>query len=206
MNLKRMMFWKSSTAPQVAIDTNQTDQAFSEASPPIETADNVITLPTSTEIDPPVSESQAEQLAAKPTARPQRGLLDAPELKAFFESGHFGHGRYDGTNCRTQESMENGRRTIIAEFQNTVTALLGQRIVKAHRLEDAQLETDGVCSLTTARLKLAQVFQEREIAKLHEQIELAEQGRGWVLEAINRYQQGFRLGLKSAIEFDLLTQ
>ena len=206
MNFKRMMFWNSSAAPQVEVDTNEAFVERPEASPSREATDNVITLPVATEVNPPISDGQPEKLIATPPARPKRGLLDAPELEAFFESGHFGHGRYDGTNCRTQESMENGRRTIIAEFQNTVTKLLGQRTVKAHRLEDAQLETDGVCSLTTARLKLAQALQEREIAKLHEQIELAEQGRGWVLEALNRYQQGFRLGLKSAIEFELLTQ
>ena len=99
--------------------------------------------------------------------------------------------------------MEHGRRTIIAEFQNTVTTL-SSRNIKAHRLDDAQLETEGVCGQTTARLKLAHDHQEREIAKLHEQIELAEAGKGWVLQALNSYEQGFRLGLKSAIEFDLL--
>ncbi len=39
---------------------------------------------------------------------------------------------------------------------------------------------------------------------LREQFESAGQGKGWVLEALNRYQIGFGKGLREAIEFELL--
>lgn len=205
MNLQRMMFWKSSAAMHPETDNNETVEPTHDTFPFPGATDNVISLPMPQGIEPPIPEARVEPVAAAQAARSQHGLLDAAELKSFFDASHFGHGRYDGTKCRTQEAMENGRRTIIAEFQNTVSRLLEQRTIKVHRLEDVQLETEGFCSQTTARLKLAQAHQGREIAKLHEQIELAKAGRGWVLEALNRYEQGFRLGLKSAIEFELLS-
>jgi hypothetical protein len=39
---------------------------------------------------------------------------------------------------------------------------------------------------------------------LREQIALADSGKGWVLEALNRYQIGFGKGVREAIDFELL--
>jgi hypothetical protein len=33
---------------------------------------------------------------------------------------------------------------------------------------------------------------------------LAEGGKGWVLEALNRYQMGFQKGMREAVEFELM--
>jgi hypothetical protein len=207
MNLKRMIFWKSAAAPTEEFEINQTIEPGLDAEIAANVADNVIEMPSlpplaaEEPLPPPVPEN-----VATPPARAPQGLFDAPVLKAFFEVGHFGHGRYTGANTRTLEALELGKATIIAEFQNVLTTLVEQKWIKADKLDDALLETEGVCERTTARLGLARDRQEREIAKLREQIGLAGEGKGWVLQALNSYQQGFRVGLKSAIEFDLLAQ
>jgi hypothetical protein len=45
---------------------------------------------------------------------------------------------------------------------------------------------------------------ERQIEILTEQIESANVQKGWILEALNRYQLGFMKGLNDVIEFELL--
>lgn len=206
MNLNRLMFWKSPAASKTEIDEQQSFDPLADESSVPQAAENVIDLP----IPPAAAPAEPEIVSGTGcTTAPRpapRGLLDDPRLKQFFEIGHFGHGRYNGTHCRTQEALETGMNTIIAEFQNVVTEVLEQKVVKAHRFEDAQIETEGVCKTTTARLRVAKTHLEREIAELRAQVELAGAGRGWVLAALNSYQQGFRLGVKSAVEFDLLTQ
>jgi hypothetical protein len=57
---------------------------------------------------------------------------------------------------------------------------------------------------TSGQLKLACEHTEREIAVLQHQIEKASEGKGWVLEALNRYQIGFHKGMREAVEFELL--
>ena len=52
--------------------------------PSPEATDNVISLPMPQGIEPPVPEARVEPVAAAPAARPQRGLLDAPELKVVL--------------------------------------------------------------------------------------------------------------------------
>ena len=53
-------------------------------------------------------------------------------------------------------------------------------------------------------LRLACEQAQREIAVLKEQHALAEQRKGWVLDALNRYQLGFDRGVREALDFELL--
>jgi hypothetical protein len=53
-------------------------------------------------------------------------------------------------------------------------------------------------------LQLARTQIEREMEMLQAQIASAADHKGWVLEALNRYQTGFGKGLREAIAFELL--
>jgi hypothetical protein len=133
-----------------------------------------------------------------------RGLLDAPELKAFFAENHFGLGRHNGSNYRTQEALELGQRSLVSQFQNVLAELIERRQAKADRLTDKILETEGLCSVTTGRLREACTRLDREMSVLQEQFSSAGERKGWILEALNRYQIGFGKGMREAIEFELL--
>jgi hypothetical protein len=139
-----------------------------------------------------------------PNAPPAAGLMDAPELKAFFADNFFGLGRHNGSTYRNQEALAQGKQSMVSRFQNTAASLVEQRQAKIDRLSNMQLQTKGVCSTTTAQLNLARTRMERDMAVLREQITQAENGKGWVLEALNRYQIGFGKGLREAIDFELL--
>lgn len=45
---------------------------------------------------------------------------------------------------------------------------------------------------------------EAEMALLGEQVQLAAERKGWVLDAVNRYRLGFDRGMHKALEFKLL--
>ena len=44
----------------------------------------------------------------------------------------------------------------------------------------------------------------QDINLLSSQIDLAENSRGWVLQALNSYQIGFSKGVREAVDFDLI--
>ena len=197
MNLRKMLF-RADNAQALSPMPVQIPQ---------DAVDNVIHLPTRTPLDVPAGlNAPLTDDVAPTTPQPPRtrGLLDAPEIKAFFAENHFGLGRHNGSNYRTQEALVQGKQSIVALFQNTLAELVERKQAKADKLHDTLLETQGFCATTTARLQLACTHIEREMEMLQSQIDSASENKGWVLEALNRYQTGFGKGLREAIEFELL--
>ena len=205
MNLRKILFWNTSPA------TDADDSVTTPDLPTVPAADalsNVIQLSARSPLDQPAGLEVAEKknLSAEPSANPFQptGLMDTPELKAFFTENFFGLGRHNGSLFRTQEALEQGKQGMVSRFQNCVAALVEQRQAKIDRLRNMHLQTEGVCATTTAQLELARTRLERDMAVLRDQIDQAENGKGWVLEALNRYQIGFGKGLREAIDFELL--
>jgi len=205
MNLRKMFFWN--TSPAAGADDPVTTPALA----PDQVADalsNVIHLPPRSPLDLPAGLEPADtqtvsQKSASNASQPA-GLMDTFELKAFFAENFFGLGRDNGSTYRTQEALAQGKQGMVSRFQNTVATLIEQRQAKIDRLRNMQLQTEGVCATTAAQLDLAQSRLERDISVMREQIAQAENGKGWVLEALNRYQIGFGKGLREAIDFELL--
>jgi hypothetical protein len=124
MNLQRLIFWKT---PQARIA--ETACVASVASDPValpppqalEAASNVISLPARAPLDAPAGlDAHLAEAPAPVSRRPiqPRGLLDAPELKEFFADNHFGLGRHNGCNFRTQDALQQGKQALVSRFQN----------------------------------------------------------------------------------------
>ena len=154
----------------------------------------------------PLPELSRDTPGAMPAAKPLVGsrLIGSDLVKAFFDQNHFGLGRHNGTNYRTIDAMEFGRSARIAEFVNAIRETTDRMQAKIDRLESTQIEAAGVCKATSAKLALAISQLERDIAVLKEQSDLAADGKGWVLEALNRYQAGFVKGMREAVEAELI--
>lgn len=207
MNLLRMFSRKTAPAQLPVASAEPTAIAMditAQLSRPGHADSNVVQL--TTPINSPeglnarLEDGQPETV---PSTQP-RGLLDAPELKAFFAENHFGLGRHNGSNYRTQDALELGQRALVSQFQNVLAELIERRQAKADRLTDKTLETEGLCGITTARLREACTRIDREMTVLQEQFSNAGERKGWILEALNRYQIGFGKGMREAIEFELL--
>jgi hypothetical protein len=171
---------------------------------PLEASNNVVQLSPQQQSPDGFNARLDNDTAAPVRSTQPRGLLDAPELKAFFSENHFGLGRHNGSNYRTQEALELGQRTLVSQFQNVLAELIERRQAKIDRLTDKTLETEGLCSITTGRLREACTRLDREMAVLQEQFSNSGERKGWILEALNRYQIGFGKGMREAIEFELL--
>jgi hypothetical protein len=196
MNLLRMF------SRSTAMNADPTCPPFTPA--PLEAPSNVVQLAPQLHAPEGLNARLDNDTAGPVTSAQPRGLLDALELKAFFAENHFGLGRHNGSNYRTQEALELGQRALVSQFQNVLAELIERRQAKVDRLTDKTLETEGLCSITTGRLREACTRLEREMAVLREQFSNAGDRRGWVLEALNRYQIGFGKGMREAIEFELL--
>lgn len=132
------------------------------------------------------------------------GLMNTPELERFFQENHFGLGRHNGANYRSNEALELGKRSLIARFQNVIGELIARREQKRHKLQLELIGIEGISPTMSAQLRLAGEQLQKEVALLERQVTLAESGQGWVLDALNHYQIGFNKGLREAIEFELL--
>jgi hypothetical protein len=214
MNLRKMMFWNTPEATRGTPTAASAPVSSSSAMP--DALSNVIQMPTRSPLDEPAglapAQAMPETLSAGPVSAPGSpapagqplGLLETPELKAFFAENFFGLGRHNGSFYRSQEALDQGKQGLISRFQNTLSFLVEQRQAKVDRFIDMQLQTEGVCATVTAQLGLARTRYERDMNVLREQIALADNGMGWVLEALNRYQLGFGKGVREAIDFELL--
>ena len=193
MNLSRLFKWNK--------DDVLTEQASQEQ--PVVTntpVSNVIPLQVNTDKE----EQTLDEYLAKPKQSPVKGLMNATEIKEFFSENYFGLGRHNGANFRTLDALELGKRTLISKFQNTLTDLLENKQAKINKLQNQAVAIEGISESMTQQLKLACEHVEREIKVLSEQIENANVQKGWVLDALNRYQLGFIKGLNDAIEFEFL--
>lgn len=132
------------------------------------------------------------------------GLMDDPVIKDFFAQNFWGFGHYDGSHYKSAQSMELGKNTIVARFQNTLCAYLSRKRAHLTKLRATTIETKGICSMTTAQLELACGHVEADIQTLLEQFEFSKTRQGWVYDALNRYEIGFAKGLRDTIPFDRL--
>jgi len=212
MNLRKMIFWNASKAdvPDATSPATTSDVLNPSPSQALPAAgSNVISLPSASHLDMPAGlnvDLVSSAASANAMPPPARGLMDAPELKRFFADNHFGLGRHNGSNYKTQESLVLGKQALVSKFQNTLADLVEKRQSKLENLRDKSLQTAGFCEVTTGRLQQAQVRLEREMMMLRDQFDKSSDGKGWVLEALNQYQIGFGKGLREAIEFELMAE
>jgi hypothetical protein len=206
MNL-RHVFYRIDKAPApVSTEAAPLNPSIAEVSKG--KAGNVIAIPQRTPMDAPaglnapLTDGAVEQGDA-PTSR-LRGLMDSPEIKAFFADDYFAKGRHNGACYRTQDALDQDKHTIITAFQNTLSEQIERKQAKANKLHDTLLDTHGLCTTTTARIELARTHIDRDIEMLQVQISNAAESKGWVLDALNRYQTGFGRGMREAVAFDLL--
>jgi hypothetical protein len=206
-----MIFWNMLATPNTGGEAPVAGVApvasAKAAELPRDAVSNVIQLPPRSPIDEPAGLAAPLATLTQPadTAPQPRGLLDAPEVKAFFANNHFGLGRHNGANYKTQEALALGSQSLVSKFQNALAGLVEQKQAKADRLRNTQLQTEGLCNTTTAQLNLSCTRLERDMAVLRDQMAQATAGKGWVLSALNEYQIGFNKGLREAIDFELIS-
>lgn len=171
---------------------------------------NVVRIPLGTPLDAPAglarktTESEQTHTHAAQTVNTSASLLAVSELQDFFSSNFFSLGRHNGAQYKTLDAQTQGKATLVSQFQNTVAVVISQKQAKVDGLRNMDLQTIGVCNTATGQLRLACTRLERDMVTLQTQIDLAAQGKGWVLAAINEYQTGFGRGLREAIDAGLL--
>lgn len=213
MNLKKVMFWKqpeAAVAPTPVVDSCASP--YVAAGPTVGPAGadpwsdaKVIPLHRANNPAGTGDIALADEFAQAP-AQPIRvkGLMNAPELETFFKTNQFGFGRHHGSHYRTHEAMDRGLLAVVTCFQNIVADLAERRQARVNKLQQSRQEVATLSPTMADTLRIACDQVQREISVLLEQHALAEQRKGWVLDALNRYQLGFDRGVRDAIDFELL--
>ena len=192
MNLKKLFSWIFPVTPGA-------DEAVPASSQSPGLPDNVVTLNPS---------------AARPSVGYARdgmtqkirvsGLMDAEEIVNFFGDQYFSWGQHNGQNGGTGATLNHGRASIIARFQNAMSVLIERKIASLNKIESQMLDIEGVSPVMTGRLKLACEHIKRDMVVLEGQAALAADGKGWVLEALNQYHSGFVRGLSNSCNIESL--
>ncbi|MEJ7930281.1 hypothetical protein WG922_09865 [Ramlibacter sp. AN1015] len=187
--------WPQPTEPAQAADPRIEPQA----------ADNVIYPEGIPAWDrQPAPQAHAGSTGTTGTTSSTGGTLEPPQLEAFLHENHFAIGRHHGAQLRTRDALQLGKTELVSRFRNLLELLVRQSRSKLARLQDKQLEVEGVCDATSARLRAACDYVRQEIATYQQQGELAASHAGWVSEPLTRYEMGFRRGLAEATDFDAL--
>ena len=213
MNLRKVMFWKqpeAAAAPAPVVDSGPSPHVAAESVASQSASDpwsdgKVIPLHRPGSTAGPGEVPISDEFAQAP-AQPVRvkGLMNAPELEAFFKTNQFGFGRHHGSHYRTHEAMDRGLLAVVTSFQNIVSDLAERRQARVNKLQQSRQEVATLSPTMADTLRIACDQVQREISVLNEQHALAEQRKGWVLDALNRYQLGFDRGARDAIDFELL--
>jgi hypothetical protein len=132
------------------------------------------------------------------------GLLNSPEMVSFFKHNYFGLGQHNGRKLLSQEALQLAKALLISDFQNNITNLIQQKQNKLNRIKSEIIAIDGLSENTTQRLHVACEHTMIDISELREQLDKSAEGRGWVLDALNRYQIGFMQGMRETLEFKYL--
>jgi len=200
MNLKKLLFWNTQDQFESVVQPQVSQEQPAHGQ---DALSNVIKLPLSNPLIKPAGLTDQDE-APKVTTPKHLGVLDSIELKEFFKQNHFGLGRHNGSVYRTQIFLELGKKSIVSQFQNILNELYERNKVKHQKLHLKSLETIGLCDVTRSMLEYAKESVHKDMDLLSEQIKLAENSLGWVLEALNSYQIGFGKGVREAIEFELI--
>ena len=201
MNLKKLFFWEME---KIKLDDEVNRNEIGEfASGSDDVISNVIRLPNSSPVTDPVGLKNYQEDRAPKLVQKQLGLMDELEIKSFFGQNHFGLGRHNGSVYKTQAALDLGKQSIISEFQNVLEELYERKNAKQQKLQLMALQTNGFCEVTSSMLEYAKSNVQRDMNILQDQISDAEQGKGWVLQALNIYQIGFGKGVGEAVDFEL---
>lgn len=132
------------------------------------------------------------------------GLLETREVAAFLGRGHGMSGFRYATRRQSQQALELELDVLTAEFQNVLRAVIAQRHAKRDQALHYKAETGGGSATITERLDITVAALGRDIQALEEQVELAGQRKGWVLQAVNEFRLGFDQGVRSHLDFHQL--
>ena len=213
MNLRKVIFWKQPEAAIAIAPVLDTSPSPHIAAAPVaaQTGSDpwsdakVIPLhrpaPAAAQGDMPMADEFA-QAPVQPIR--VKGLMNAPELENFFKTNQFGFGRHHGSHYRTHEAMDRGLLAVVTSFQNIVSDLAERRQARVDKLQQSRQEVATLSPTMADTLRIACDQAQREISVLNEQHALAEHRKGWVLDALNRYQLGFDRGVRDALDFELL--
>jgi hypothetical protein len=203
MRFTNILKWLSPGHRSALQAPNDYDHKAVESMPaiaPAPAAGNVVPFPGT--VSPP--NMNGEDLVVPSSDKRTKGILNTPELVAFFADSFYGHGRHGGSRSMSNDALTSGKAAIVSRFQNTLADLIGRRRAKVDLLELHSIRIEGVASTLTNEIALAGDHLRREITQLEEQVVMAGEQRGWVLDALNRFHQGFENGIRDALNFDSL--
>lgn len=202
MQLRDFKFWRQSQFADKSPDEEKSTEYQNGT-------ENVIGINNGNPLNAPVGLANTVPLSDSNYLKIRRdaaefGPMSCEDISQFFSKNFVNNGRYSGSTERTQESLELGLETIVAQFQNVLSVVIGRRNSMIHALRNIEAETEGVSSPRRNQLELRRDKLQKELSVLEEQLRLSEERKGWVLSALNEYRIGFHRGLGDYINAAML--
>lgn len=133
-----------------------------------------------------------------------KGLMNEEEIINFFNAGYYMSGYNSALHYGTADGMNNGLKQIAYEFKNILEMIAERKQRTISEIEIKKIQIRGLSESVTEELIQKSEQHRRDLSVLNEQSKLAIEYRGWVAEAINKYQAGYKNGIREAIEMNFL--
>lgn len=131
-------------------------------------------------------------------------ILSSHGVVTFLNESHYGIGRHNGSNYKSREGLDLGKKLLVSRFQNILVNLVDERKIKRMALMDQMTVSDNLSELMTRRFRQACDYLNNEIEIIQSQIKLTDNNSGWIAECLNKYELGYLRGVNDAIDFESL--
>lgn len=123
-------------------------------------------------------------------------LHDNPKLCAFRERDHYDAGYRDAIEAPNHEALELGATRLHSYVDNLLDQMQATRRARIGEAEMRLLDMgQQVSMLNEAKLNRFIHQTQNDIEELQRQRELAQEGKGWIREALASYRAGFVRGM-----------
>lgn len=138
-----------------------------------------------------------------PAGRPAApmALQDDPALAEMRAGDYYAIGYGEGANAANHEAKDYGCERVRAHLCDGIGRAIGVRVALLDQEQLKLLDVgDQGSSLTRERLRTRMRAIERDIETLKRQIELAQDGAGWLQSMLADYRAGFEHAMREALD------
>jgi hypothetical protein len=133
-----------------------------------------------------------------------KGLMNEEEIINFFNVGYYMSGYNSAVHYGTSDGMNNGLSQMVYEFKNILEMISERKERTLSEIEIKKIQIRGLSKSVEEELIQKAEQHKRDLLVLNEQSRLASEYKGWIAEAVNKYQAGYKNGIREAIEMHFL--
>lgn len=134
-----------------------------------------------------------------PQPESQAAAETQSKITVFLNRNYHSMGINDGYEYHSQDTLETGKKKIRAEFQLIVDQEIETMSQQKLKMRTLVIDVTKISDEAKQKLELTIEEVNASLLKLEKQKELSAENKGWVMNVIHSYHQGYVQGLNNFI-------